>query len=363
MITMPCDGHGSNLMYDDLMKLDWAASLCASSSFLASFARNNKAVEGFLQDWAKTNHGYAYRTTLSGGRQCHNYYNASRNLMFTSGWQALLLSPVWANLRDSESKEKAATILADKKFFPSLAALHAFVKPVKVMCKLHDNSAYTTSKAYDAMMTVELHILGPVENRSTAKSHGVPPAFFTAAKRILKERWEWMQSDPHYSSYAVDPEFWAHNIFGLPKVMAALRRMAKLWLDTEAEFHECMASFGGYKNKTGLFSDPTTQQAAKTMTPITFWQQYGGSHPSLQRVAINSLSCDGSSMDVERLFSIWKQTWNKKTSQMSFDTASKLVAVQFNLTAIQKAKACLNRRTVAQGWMKAHLEGYVEDTM
>ena len=82
-------------------------------------------------------------------------------------WQALLLSPVWANLRDSECKEKAATILADKKFFPSLAALHAFVKPVKVMCKLHDNSAYTTSKAYDAMMTVELHIPGPVENRST----------------------------------------------------------------------------------------------------------------------------------------------------------------------------------------------------
>ena len=172
-----------------------------------------------------------------------------------------------------------------------------------------------------------------------------------------------MQSDPHYSSYAVDSEFWPHNIFGLPKVMAALRRMAKLWLDTEAEFHECMASFGEYKNKTGQFSDPTVKQAAKTMTSIAFWQQYGGSHPSLQRVAINSLSCNGSTMDVERLFSIWKQTWNKQTAQTSFDTASKLVAVKFNLAAIQNAKACLNRRTVAQGWMKAHLEGDVEDTL
>jgi hypothetical protein len=55
--------------------------------------------------------------------------------------------------------------------------LHAFVKPVKAMCKLHDYSVYTTSKDYDAMMTVE--------NRSTAKSHGVPLTFFTAAKKIL----------------------------------------------------------------------------------------------------------------------------------------------------------------------------------
>ena len=170
------------------------------------------------------------------------------------------MSPVWANLRDSECKEKAATILADKKFFPSLAALYAFVKPVKVMCKLHDNSAYTTSKAYDAMMTVELHILGPVDNRSTAKSHGVPVAFFTAAKKILKERWEWIQSDPHYSSYAVDPEFWTHNIFGLPKVMAALRRMAKLWLDTEAEFHECMASLESTRTRLGNSATPLSSR-------------------------------------------------------------------------------------------------------
>ena len=107
-----------------------------------------------------------------------------------------------------------------------------------------------------------------------------------------------MQSDPHYSSYAVDPEFWTHDIFGLPKVMAALHLMAKLWLDTEAEFHQCMASFGEYKNKTGQFNDPTVQQAAKAMAPIAFW--HGGSHPSLQRVAINSLSCNGSTMDIVR---------------------------------------------------------------
>ena len=99
------------------------------------------------------------------------------------------------------------------------------------------------------------------------------------------------------------------------------------------------------------------------MSPIAFWQQYGGSHPSLQRAAIKSLSYNESTMDVKRLFSIWKQSWNKQTAHTSFDTASKLVAVKFNLTAIQNAKACLNWRTVAQGWMKAQLEGFVEDTL
>ena len=69
------------------------------------------------------------------------------------------------------------------------------------------------------------------------------------------------------------------------------------------------------------------------------------------------------SAGVKRLFSIWKQSWNKQTAHTSFDTASKLVAVKFNLTAIQNAKACLNWRTVAQGWMKAQLEGFVEDTL
>ena len=38
---------------------------------------------------------------------------------------------------------------------------------------------------------------------------------------------------------------------------------------------------GEYKNKTGQFSDPTVQQAAKTMSLISSWHQYGGSHPSL----------------------------------------------------------------------------------
>ena len=139
--------------------------------------------------------------------------------------------------------------------------------------------------------------------------------------------------------------------------MAGFRNMSRFWLDNLDQHNRCLASFLEYKSKIGIFSDPNLLTASKVLSPIAFWQQYGGAHPELQRVAISSLSCNGSSMDVERLFSIWKQTWNKSTSGTGFDTARKLVAIKFNMTAIQTAKANRGRRTLVHGWMQAHMTG------
>jgi hypothetical protein len=356
LFFMPCDGHGSNLLYGDIMKLPFAAPLADSSAFLATFARNNKGVDGFLQEWSEEEVGFSHRTiTVGGVRQCERHFNMGRNITFERGWRASLLSPVWEKLKRSESKDRAEAIINNPSFWRDIKALHMISRPTKVMCKLHDNSAYSTSKAYNAMMIVEEQLIGTADNRLTARDHEVPVAFFNGVKSILKDRWEFMQSDPHYASYAVDPEFWDHNIFGLAKVMGGLRRMARHWLVTPAKVTAAMAQFIDYKNKTGVFSGATVTAAARHMHPRAFWQLYGADVKALQQLALAALACNGSSMDCERVFSAYKQVWNKTTVSTTPATAHKLVFVKVNNRALLSLKS-RSKLPIRQEWMNVHLD-------
>ena len=360
LIAMPCDGHSYNLAYGDLCSHQWAADILEKSGFLSKWARDNKPADGEIQKWAKRELGYPYRTICSGGvRQCIEHYSLGRNVMLERGFKTLLQTTSFANLRNSDNKSKAERIINSAPFWRNAGALHVFIRPTKVACKLQDLSAYTTSKTMDAMMQVEEKMLGPPENRLTAADHKINSGYFTHAKGVLKTRWEFIQSDPHHLAFAVDPEFIDVNIFGGFCNMNAVRRMAKLFLaDWDAgagALSRFAASLTDFRNRTGNFGDPQMLEDAKRLHPIAYWQVWGVNDPELQSVAIRGLSIKGDNMDVERLFSILKQVHNKGNVAMNISTAVKLTRVKFNSEALKRLKSG-EKRQVPQNWMRDHLE-------
>lgn len=208
------------------------------------------------------------------------------------------------------------------------------------------------------MSQVEETMLGPENARFKASDHNVPSNYFARCKAILKDRWSFIQSDPHHLAYAVDPEFWHINIYGGFCDMSAVKRMAKrllqFWDGGPGAMTRFTASFTDFRNKAGNYGDPALLVDAKALSPIAFHQMHGTNDPEFQYVAISALSIKGDNMDVERCFSIFKAVFNKSNLRMDPETAIKLAKVKFNSESIKRLKEG-GKRQVHHGWFRDHL--------
>lgn len=109
LIAMPCDCHGFNLAYKDMCKEPWAAELLGKAAFLAKWARDNKPIDGALQEWSQAQLGFPYRTICVGGvRACIEHYSLGRTLTLERGFKAIVHSTVFLNLRESDNKVRVS---------------------------------------------------------------------------------------------------------------------------------------------------------------------------------------------------------------------------------------------------------------
>ena len=138
------------------------------------------------------------------------------------------------------------------------------------------------------------------------------------------------------------------------QVMRAVKRRAKVVLERNniagffGELAQC-------KTKEGAFAHEDIQEAAMSMHPRAFWLTYGEDTPLLQYFAMQSLAANGSSMDVERVFSAYKAIWDHDNPSLRSERAHKLAAVQVNTRAIINMDTGVDKR-IPHEWMQSHLE-------
>ena len=353
IIGGPCDGHGSNLMFGDCIDHRDAQTVFDDQYFIARTIRESDWLNREVMQGCQEDFNYPFRPVLHGEtRQCTKWYTANRNFSKIRGPLTRAINkPHFNQLTMSrEKRTRLVELVNSAATWKKCEALVEVLRPVKEMTKLHDQAPNTTSKAYAAMMTVEEKL-----HEKTASQHGISSALYNHMKRKIKDRWNYMTHDIHYAGYAVDYEYWGDTVYALPKVMNALRRLAKKWLPDAAAVQRCMVQFTHYKNRQQHWVDVTGSYENLAFTPVAFWQLHGAECPELMDVATKILSIDFNVMSVERANSRMAAIWNKSNASMKPSTAAKLLYVQYNMEELRKMKSGGRKMAVQEGWLDDRL--------
>jgi hypothetical protein len=155
----------------------------------------------------------------------------------------------------------------------------------------------------------------------------ITTAFKEAANEMIK--------DIHLAAYAVDPEFWVHDVGSDNDVMSALRRaIVKVYCnqtDCNQKAAKAMEQFQIYKSRMGDFRLEMVQESACTLLASAWWRSYGSAIPELRYFAIRILDEVISSSASERNWKDFKHIRSKIRNRLSLDSTKKQVIVAINL--------------------------------
>ena len=107
--------------------------------------------------------------------------------------------------------------------------------------------------------------------------------------KLFDIRWKWFKRPIHLVAHLLHLMWREEATFINPELMDAwMSYVEKLYSTLECdvlfrELHE-------YRNGTGTFSYALAREERSMMTPVTWWENFGGRTPKLQALAIRILS-------------------------------------------------------------------------
>lgn len=156
-----------------------------------------------------------------------------------------------------------------------------------------------------------------------------------------------LHSPLHCLAYALDPEFLGHDdVLGDRHVSDGVNEALKALAPNK--FVDCLQQLRAYRNRTGIFSEPTITDAAKRMGAHAFWECCGASVPELRSVAMRTLSQPCTSSASERNWSAYEFVHSKKRNRLSSQRCNDLVFVFTNLRLASKLSSDLYKENTVE---------------
>lgn len=215
--------------------------------------------------------------------------------------------------------------------------------PIKIALRLVDHTCHTTSKVYPAYLKIK-------EAFDNWRPWSGASPMRTAALDKIEQRWEWMEFNVHYATYACDPEF-QHSEFNA-RTEEGLKALIKQWAPgTSSE----RAAYQQWVDYVGTVFSADALSDARALHPKQFWMRHGRRWPDLQPIMIKAFSCGTVASPCERNWSAWKYICSQQRYRLGISTAEKLVYVYANTRELAIQAGALPGRTRA-----THIEwGYL----
>ena len=201
---------------------------------------------------------------------------------------------------------------------------------------------------------------------------------------LFHTRWDMAHSDFHAAGYALDPEFWDHDVGSIAEVLqlrccthhAAVRTCVQLHAPcnclcaaallaccaficcnsvdmcgcaqvTEGlmtvverlmpdDSAQVMVEYNTYRRGEGLFARKMVRDSIGKVSAHSWWDLYGASTPLVQQLAMKVLAQPSSACACERSWSTMDFIHSKKRNRLSAKRAADLVFVYSNRRLLDK---------------------------
>ncbi|GAU21482.1 hypothetical protein TSUD_242050 [Trifolium subterraneum] len=183
---------------------------------------------------------------------------------------------------------------------------------------------------YDGIQRAKNAIKFMFRNKKTA---------YTPYTDILKARWDkHLKRDLHAAAYVFNPTFQYGNDFNdksrVTEALIKLFEVTFLCPDASKVFQEMQM----YRDRKETFGNSSAVVVAANIQPAEWWKVYGGSAPTLRKLAIRILGQTSSSSGCEKNWSIFERIHTKRRNRLEHQRLNDLVYVAYNLCLQNRGK-------------------------
>ena len=163
-------------------------------------------------------------------------------------------------------------IIKDDLYWDEMLRLLTLLLPLLRLIRLAELNREVIGKFYPAMLAIKERL----QNEHDLLPYGWKIRDKFVFKAVVGE---WLQ-DVHVAAYVLDPEYWDVDHLSMPEVTGSFARVLdKIFFHktppAEGWFPKVMGQLRSFKDKTGQFARPCAPNAAKNLSPSTFFMTYG----------------------------------------------------------------------------------------
>lgn len=320
----PCLSHSLDLLLEDIGKIDWVKSTVKEARDVQRYIYDNPWVLDLMDDHVKDEE--LVRSGFT--RSLTNFLRVQSISRLLTPLKKMFVSQAWLGSTYSKNidGERTAKIVFSDVFENRAIEIVKVTEPVmRVLC-LVDKENNTLGYIYEAMRRAKEAIQNCY--RGNAKR-------FAPILEIMDQRWNNQLHQAFYAAgYYLNPKFFFSDSFTDVdgKVMEGLTTCIEKMVP-EVEVRDLIISeLQNYKRASGkLFSSPLAIRGRTTQTPTSWWEDWGGNTPNLQKLALRILSQPCSASGCERNWSLFDAIHTKKLYNLTQERLNDLVFVKYNL--------------------------------
>lgn len=351
----PCMAHTLDLMLEDWGQMDFIDELVQKGRDLVTWINGADAIRT-----AFTKHTNGQKLTKwVATRFATSFLMLESLVKHRASLERTVVDPLVKAYVDRYPAKKAAwlqqkNLVLDREFWKEVTTVLKVLQPAFKLLRMVDGDFACISKVY-----VHMHRVG----EELKNAEGLTAGQRREMLKVHSDRWEDMCSDLQRAAYVLDYEFQQHDLESNSEVMDAFWRVVEKLLPTE-DVDKIVQELPDFRAGLGSVGTNIAKRSAPLMEPAKWWNNFGSSYPTLQKLAMLVLSQCASSSSCERNWSNYGFIHCPRRSRLTAERAKKLVYVFANeriLTrqGVMEAQKKKNKRVVA--WRDSDTEAEEEE--
>ncbi|KAK9059637.1 hypothetical protein SSX86_020341 [Deinandra increscens subsp. villosa] len=323
IFVSPCASQCLNAILKEFSKLDWVNRCILQAQMISKFIYNNSSLLDMMKKFTVGEE--IIKTGIT--KYVSHFLSLQSILKQRSRLKHMFNSPEFTNNPSYSNKPQSMTcisILDDNDFWRAVEECVAVSDPfLKVMREVSGGKPAVGSiyelmtKAKESIRTY--YIMDDIKCKT----------FFD----IVDQKWQSHLHSPLHSAAAfLNPSIqYNPEIKFLGSIKEDFFRVLEKLLPTPELRRDITNQILLYTRATGMFGCNLAKEAIDAVSPGIWWEQYGDSAPTLQRVAMRILSQVCSTSPFERHWSTFQQIHADKRNKISKETLNDIAFVHYNL--------------------------------
>lgn len=327
----PCASQCLNAILEEFSKVDWVNRCIAQAQAISKFVYNNSGVLDLMKKF--TGGQEIIKTGIT--KPVSNFLSLQSILKQRSRLKHMFNSPEFSSNPVYANKSQSITciaILDDGEFWRAVEECVAFSEPFLKVLREVSGGKPAMGFIYELMTRAKesirtYYIMDEIKCKTFLD--------------IVDKNWHnHLHSPLHAAAAFLNPSIqYNPEIKFLRSIKEDFLRVLEKLLPTPELRRDITNQILLFTRATGMFGCNLAKEAIDTVSPGLWWEQYGDSAPTLQRVAIRILSQVCSIPTVKKQWNTFQQIHSEKRNKIDKETLSDLAYINYNLKLSRSTKS------------------------
>ncbi|CAH1430235.1 unnamed protein product [Lactuca virosa] len=333
IFVSPCASQCLNAILKEFSKIDWVNRCILQAQVISKFIYNDSSVLDMMKKY--TVNEEIIKTGIT--KYVSHFLSLQSILKQRSRLKHMFNSPEFTNNPVYGNKPQSITcieILEDNEFWRGVEECVAVSDPFLKVTREVSGGKPGVGSIYELMTKAKesirtYYIMDDIKCKT----------FFD----IVDQKWQSHLHSPLHSAAAfLNPGIqYNPEIKFLGSIKEDFFRVLEKLLPTPELRRDITNQILLFTRATGMFGCNLAKEAIDAVSPGIWWEQYGDSAPTLQRVAMRILSQVCSSCTFERHWSMFQQIHSEKRNKIDKETLNDIAYIHYNLKLSRAKRSSL----------------------